>query len=55
VIDVVQPYAGAYQAHIYAESPQVPPPNQLLPPIQCKTKVEALAEARKRIDELLWG
>jgi len=50
-IQVVQPYAGMWQAGIYPESPQAPPLNQALPPINCKTKEEAFAEARKRIDK----
>jgi hypothetical protein len=52
LIEVVHPYAGMWQANIYRKSPQVPPLNEALPPIQCKAKEEAFAEARKRIDEI---
>jgi hypothetical protein len=40
-----------WQANIYSETPQALPLNRALPPISCKTKEEAFAEARKRIDE----
>ena len=50
-IEVVQPYAEVWQENIYPESPQAPPLNPALPPIQCKTKKKhsrRLASASKK-------
>ncbi len=49
-IDVVH-NPPMWNANIYPESPKTPPINSALPPIRCKTKEEAFAEARKRVDE----
>jgi hypothetical protein len=44
-----------WEANIYPESKRVRPLSPDLPPIHCKTKEEAFAEACKRIDEFEVG